>query len=359
MKKLILTLSLAAAVCLNAMGELQYHEASQFKIIGRPTDASARVYTRLPDSLKGKVRDELWNLGQNTAGIAVRFRSNATSIGAKWKNISVFNMNHMTPTGIRGLDLYCLQDNGTWTFVNSARPRERLSNKATIMEKMTCRDREYMLYLPLYNGIDSLEIGINEGATISAPQLNTPREDKPIVWYGTSITQGGCANRPGMAATNIVERKLNRVVINLGFSGNGRLDPEIANVMAAIDASIYILDMLPNVTTPQLKERIERFYTILRQAHPSTPILLLENPEFPHMRFNTETDSLIREKNVTLKDFYDKFRKAGDKNIFFIKSAGMIGNDHEATVDCNHFTDLGFERCADFMIPILKKHLKK
>lgn len=358
MKKLSLILLINALVCLNAMGELRYHEASQFKIIGRATDASEKIYTRLPDSLKGKIRNELWDLGQNTAGLAIRFHSNATKIGAKWKNHAVFNMNHMTPTGIRGLDLYCLQDDGSWTFVNSARPCEKKTNSAIIMENMSDKDREYMLYLPLYQGIDSLEIGINESAVIGTPHIMLPKDEKPIVWYGTSITQGGCANRPGMAATNILERKLNRVVINLGFSGNGRLDPEIAEVMANVDASIYILDMLPNVTNEQINERIERFYNILRKAHPYTPILLMQNPEFPHMRFNSEVNEKICEKNVTLKSFCNKFRKSGDKNIHYISSEGMMGKDNEATVDCNHFTDLGFMRCADYMLPIIKKYMK-
>lgn len=359
MKKLIFSLAIFAVTCLNVAAQLSYYDASKFQIIGRPDVVSAKAYVRLPDALKGQVRDELWNLGQNTAGIAIRFRSNATEIGAKWRNTSVFNMNHMTPTGIRGLDLYCLQDDGTWRFVNSARPAEKISNKYSIMKNMVCKDREYMLYLPLYNGIDSLEIGVNESAYITMPKANTPRVEKPIVWYGTSITQGGCATRPGMAGTNILERILDRVVINMGFSGNGKLDPEVAEVMAEIDASIYLLDMLPNVTTPMLKDNIEKFYQILRKAHPTTPILLCENPEFPNMHFNVDVDTTITIKNKVLKDYAEKFRKAGDKNVYFIPSKGQIGNDAESTVDCYHLTDLGFLRSAEYFAPIIRKYIKK
>lgn len=359
MKKLLLLLALFVLPHLGIRAQLQYHEASQFQLIGHPKVASERLYTRLPDSLKGKIREQLWHLGQNSAGMAIRFRSNASTIGARWKNMSVFNMNHMTPTGIRGLDLYCLQDDGTWTFVNSARPREQLTTTATIIDNMTSKPREYMLYLPLYEGIDSLAIGINPGATIEAPQQPLPRTDKPIVWYGTSITQGGCANRPGMAATNIVERKLNREVINLGFSGNGRLDTEVARVMANLDAGLFILDMLPNVTAEELSERFEPFYTILRKAHPTTPILVVETPDFPHKRFDTKICKTVNDKDATLKAIYEKWRKKGDRNLFFVPTAGMIGNDHEGTVDAIHFTDLGFERCANHMLPYIKKHLKQ
>ena len=359
MKRLFMLLSLFLALCATAMAQLHYHEATQFKVIGRPVPDASRVYTRLPDSLKGKVRDALWNLGQNTAGMAVRFCSNARQIGVRWKNHSVFNMNHMTATGVRGLDLYCLQDDGQWVFVNSARPGGRLANKSKIIDNLDGREHEYMLYLPLYEGIDSLEIGVEEGAGIGNPRMALPVESKPVVWYGTSITQGGCASRPGMAATSIVERRLNRVVVNLGFSGNGKLDPEVAEVMAKHDAGLYIMDMLPNCTSDLINEKIERFYTILRKAHPDTPILLVENPIFPPTRFDSEMRKEIEEKNATLAKFYKKFRAAGDKNVFFVSSAGMIGTDNEGTVDGIHFTDLGFERCADYMTPIIKRYLKE
>lgn len=359
MKRICLLFSLLLALCATATAQLRYHEATQFNIIGRPVPDEARAYTRLPDSLKGKVRDALWSLGQNTAGMAVRFCTDARQIGVKWTNHSVFNMNHMTATGIRGLDLYSLQDNGQWVFVNSAKPREQLANQSKIIENLDGKEHEYMLYLPLYEGIDSLEIGVDDGAVIDKPRVQLPVESKPVVWYGTSITQGGCASRPGMAATNIVERRLNRVVVNLGFSGNGRLDPEIAAIMAKHDAGLYIMDMLPNCTADLIEAKIERFYTILRKAHPDTPILLVENPVFPPTRFNSETRKSIEEKNATLAKFYKKFRAAGDKNVFFVSSADMIGTDNEGTVDGIHFTDLGFERCADYMTPVIKRHLRK
>ena len=136
------------------------------------------------------------------------------------------------------------------------------------------------------------------------------------------------------------------------------VDYEIAEMMAAIDAGIYVLDCLPNVTTPQIKERTERFYSILRKAHPTTPILMVQTPEFPNMRFNTETRRIIEEKDATWLEFYRKFRSAGDANVHFVSSRGMIGDDNEGTVDCAHFTDLGFERCARFFLPIFRTHLK-
>ena len=150
------------------------------------------------------------------------------------------NMNHMTATGIKGLDLYCLQD-GKWVFAGSGRPQGKV-NQATIVKDMLPEEREYLLYLSLYDGVVSLSIGVDSLSLIGGPAVDLPVRKKPLVFYGTSILQGGCASRPGMAHTNILERRLNRECINLGFSGNALLDLEIARVMAEVDASVFVND---------------------------------------------------------------------------------------------------------------------
>ena len=151
------------------------------------------------------VRKALWNLSQNTAGLYVRFRTNSTSVGARWTVKYNNQFNHITATAVKGLDLYCLQD-GKWQFVNSAIPTGK-ENHVTIVKNMLPQEREFMLYLPLYDGIDKLEIGIDPGAEIVASELNSPDRENPIVMYGTSILQGASASRPGMAATNIIGRR--------------------------------------------------------------------------------------------------------------------------------------------------------
>ncbi|MDD2961042.1 MAG: SGNH/GDSL hydrolase family protein [Muribaculaceae bacterium] len=349
---LLTTLSVSGA-------DLKYCDAAEFPLIGKGTTATSIRYTRLPDSLENISRKAVWNLGRNTAGLAVRFASNSTAIGAKWTSWLEREMNHMTPTGIRGLDLYCLQQDGTWTFVNSGRPRvNKKSTETVIISDMIPEMREYMLYLPLYDGVDSLYIGIDSTAVIEAPKAALPVSRRPIVFYGTSILQGGCASRPGMAHTNIIERKLNRETINLGFSGNGQLDYEIAEVMAAIDAGMYILDFVPNASVKQMDEQMERFYRIIRARRPEVPILFIEDPLFPHMRFNKVVERKVLEKNEALRRNYDKLKQAGEKNIYYLKADKILGDDHESTVDGNHFTDLGFAHYADLLIPIIKKHLK-
>lgn len=339
-----------------AGAQIVYHDASAFPLLGKATEATATRYERLPDSLQHISRKPLWDLGRNSAGLALRFRSNSTSIAARWEVRDNRSMNHMTPTGIKGLDLYCLQD-GEWIFAGSGRPQGKI-NKATIVKNMLPQEREYLLYLSLYDGVTSLAIGVDSLSEIRLPAIDLPRREKPIVFYGTSILQGGCASRPGMAHTNILERRLNRECINLGFSGNALLDLEIAHLMASVDASMFVLDFVPNATVEQMKERADEFYFIIRRKHPDTPILFIEDPIFTHSPFDTRIAKEVKDKNETLNAIFQSLKQRGEKNIYFLSSRDIIGHDGEATVDGIHFTDLGFMRYAEVLYPILKKHIK-
>ena len=332
---------------------LKYVDASQFQLIGKGFSDTENLYERLPARLKKVTRDPVWSLSTNCSGMAVRFRSNSTLIAVNWEVTKDVVMNHFTPTGIKGLDLYCLV-NGDWQFVNSARPSGKLS-KAVIISNMSLQDREFMLYLPLYDGLTHLEIGIEPGATIGNPDIDSPRRGKPVVFYGTSITQGGCATRAGMAYPNILSRMLDREIINLGFSGNGKLDFEIAEVMTEIEASCYVIDCLPNVTDQLMKEKYEHFLDILRKKRPDVPILLVENILYPHSMFDRKVDSTILEKNTFLRNLWKARKKQGDKNLYYAEAEGIIGDDQEGTVDGVHLTDLGFLRMSENLYPVIKK----
>ena len=284
--------------------QLVYHDASNFPLLGRATESAGARYERFPDSLKNISRAPLWNLSRNSAGMAIRFRSNSTTIAAKWVALFNTHMNHMTDTGAKGLDLYCLQKNGDWRFVNSARPKGK-TNQVTIIKNMHPEEREYMLYLPLYDGLISLSIGVDSLATISQPLVDYPIRKNPVVFYGTSILQGGCASRPGMAHTNIISRRLNRECINLGFSGNAFLDLEVAKVIAEVEASVFVLDFVPNASVAKMKERMETFYRIIRGKHPDTPIIFIEDPIFPHTFYDERVAKEVRRKNDTLKEIFN------------------------------------------------------
>ncbi|MGE5394481.1 MAG: SGNH/GDSL hydrolase family protein [Candidatus Saccharibacteria bacterium] len=334
---------------------LKYVDASEFTLMGKGFSEPKNLYGRLPAGLEGKTRDAVWSLSKNCSGLAVRFHSDSPAIAAKWEVTEDAVMNHFAPSGIKGLDLYCLVK-GKWEFVNSARPTGKIS-KTVIIDHMIKGDREYLLYLPLYDGLANLEIGVEQSAHIGLPTINSPKKEKPVVFYGTSITQGGCASRAGMAYPNILSRMLDRQTINLGFSGNGQLDLEIAEVIAGIDASCIVMDCLPNVSTEQMNEKYVPFLNIIRKKQPKTPILLVENIPYPFMYFDQTVFSSIREKNALLKKIYTDSKKA-DRNIYYLKANTLIGNDYEATVDGVHLTDLGFLRLSEGMYPVIRKLVK-
>jgi len=335
---------------------LKYVNATEFELIGKGFDDTENRYERLPSSLKDKTRPPVWSLSKNCSGLAIRFCTNSTLIAARWEVTGDVVMNHFAPSGIKGLDLYCLK-NGKWQFVNSARPAGKKTS-TTIIDHMTGDELEYMLYLPLYDGLANLEIGVKASSTIGNPKVDSPQKAKPVVFYGTSITQGGCASRAGMSYTNQLERMLNRQIVNLGFSGNGQLDLEVAEAMADIDASCFVIDCLPNVTNTQMNEKYARFLEIIRAKKPTTPILLVETVLFPHMYFDQTVYTLLHEKNTTLKRIFDTRKKQGDKNIYYQKAENLIGTDSEATVDGVHLTDLGFLRISQELYPVIKKLIR-
>lgn len=264
----------------------------------------------------------------------------------------------MTDTGTKGLDLYALVD-GEWRHAGCAQPLGKKSER-TIIANMDPIEREYMLYLSLYDGVSSLEIGVDKGATLDLPAVDSPKREKPVVMYGTSILQGGCANRPGMAHTNILGRRLDREVINLGFSGNALLDMEIAELMASVDdPGLFVLDYAPNAYADMIDANGEAFFRVIRDAHPEVPVIFIEDVIFPHALFDKAILKEVTDKNLAQRRLYDKLKKAGEKNIYYISAEGMIGDDGEATVDSIHFTDLGAMRYVDHVIPVIRKALRK
>ena len=327
------------AVAAYSQENLKYVDAAAFPVYGKAVDETFDRYGRLPGYLQGKVRGPVWNLGRNSAGLFIRFRSNSTSVSAKWTSLSKVYMNHMSPVGTRGIDLYILHD-GEWRFAGAGKPQDR-STEAVLVSGMEQTDREYMLYLSLYDGIEDIEIGVDSEAYIGQPRIGSPSAQKPVVMYGTSILQGGCVSRPGMAFTNMIARKLDRVVINLGFSGNA------------------LLDYVPNASAKQIAERGETFFRILRDAHPDVPVIFIEDPQFPHTLFNKRIAEEVDRKNKEQKALYDRLRRQGFRKLYYITSENLIGDDGEATVDAIHFTDLGASRYASKVIPVIRKALRK
>ena len=315
-----------------------------------PDSVKESPYDRLPFSWKEKVRKPVWDLSKSSAGLSVRFLTNSSAIHVKWSVLTNMTMNHMAETGIKGIDLY-FSNHGNWQFVNTARPTGK-DNEALLVSRMNGQMREYKMFLPLYDGLTNLEIGLDSGSVIMKPAKTA---GKPIVFYGTSITQGGCASRPGMAHTNIISRKLHTDCINFGFSGNGRMEEPIVELIAGIDARFYVIECLPNMSIDEVVKNVIPLVRIIRSKQPVTQIIFVENPVYE----NASLDDTVRmdtdKKNAALMDQYRKLTGQGYKDIYSIGNEGTREDDHEGTVDGVHLTDLGFMRYADFLIGKFKE----
>ena len=344
---------------------ISYYGRKHFLIEGTAIADSLKEspYDRLPISYKEKVREPVWDLSKASAGITVRFHSNSTSIGLKWTVLNDFDMPHMASTGIKGIDLYTKYNNkwryvttagalvGLKTYQNKSIPADNI-NEYELIKNMTPEFREYKLFLPLYDGVTKLEVGIDSTASI---EKASPSTVKPIVFYGTSITQGGCASRPGMAHTNIISRKLDVDCINYGFSGNGRMETPIVELISEIDARFYVIECLQNMDSEQVSERVKPLVDIIRTKHPNTPIVLVENMMYTMAFLDQTQETRLIQENAALKNEYDKIIKSGTPNIFYIKDNKDFLVDNEGTVDGVHLTDLGFLRYADYLMENFKK----
>jgi len=326
---------------------LRWYNAAQLTVEGRGwPDDQPTSFTRLPERARTFATPAVWNLGRNTAGICVRFVTDSESISARWMGGTP--MNHMALTGSHGLDLYRRKGKNDWEFVAVGRPGEKLTT-ASIAKDLPGRATEYLLYLPLYHSVPELLVGVTDGATIAPAASRARNNAKPIVFYGTSITQGGCASRAGMAHPAILGRWLDREVINLGFSGSGKMEIELAELFGEIDAEVFVLECLPNMTTEMVAERVEPFVKKLREKRPKTPVVLVENPLNPPSH----------PQNQALQKAFRNLRAAGDKNLTLLEGEPQLRGRENGTVDGVHPTDLGFLRMAEYYRPHLLKLLDR
>jgi len=338
--------------------DLLWYDALALTTLGQGWARSelAAPWDRLPARAQGVVRPEVWGLSHCSAGIEVRFATDACEVSARWTvtNASLA-MDHMPATGVSGLDLYVLRDDG-WRWTGIGRPTQSPTNQVRLAGDLpTAGMRSMRLYLPLYNGIASLAIGVPAGARLQP--LPAPAA-LPLVVYGTSIVQGGCASRPGMVYSSILGRRLDLPVINLGFSGNGRAEPEVARLVAEIPATAFVVDAVPNLSAELVTERLGGFVDTLRTAHPRTPIVVVENITYQHhdtMRPGRSDD--VR-KNQALRAVIGP-RMATDPLLHIVPGALLLGDDGEGTVDGVHATDVGFSRLAAVIAPVLRSLLPR
>ena len=334
---------------------LAWHDVTSWGVEGRilPEQSRARWFDRLPESAKATVTPAVWNLSRHSAGMMVRFQTDATEIHVDYELLSdKLSMSHMPATGVSGVDLYARDPNGDWRWVQVARPETR-KVKSQLISGMAPGTREFALYLPLYNGIESLSVGVPPDSHFES----RPPRAKPIVFYGTSITHGACASRPGMVHTAILGRRFDRPVVNLGFSGNGKMDAAVGDYLTQIDAAVYVIDCLPNMNADTVRKKCVPLVRQIRKAKPDTPIVLVEDRRNTNSWILPSRDQHHTENHAALKEAFDQLKSESMLRLHYIGGDDLYGSDGEGATDGSHANDLGFMRQADAFEPVLRATL--
>jgi lysophospholipase L1-like esterase len=355
-----LGLSVFSALCLvgaektsAAESEIHWSDLRQLGVEGRGWSDTTNFYDRLPARAERLVRPPVWNLAHDSAGLCARFVTDANEIRARWTlTDSWLYQPNATAIAVSGLDLYVKVDSG-WRWLAAGVPQAQ-TNEVTLVKNMLPGKREYLLYLPLYNGVKFAELGIPAHSVLEKAPSWGPGERKPVVFYGTSIVQGLAASRPGMVHTALLQRRFNWPVINLGFSGNGKMEPEMADLLAELDPAVYVIDCLPNMVSEEIKARTVPFIHKLRAAHPGAPIVLVED--------RTMQDSFLiagrmewyhLKSRAALRSAYEQLQAEGIKQLYYIPGEHLLGDDGEGSTDGSHPNDLGFTRQADIFAQVL------
>ncbi len=301
-------------------------------------------YRRMPQAVAEAAVEGVARLHSNTAGGRVRFRTDSDKIAVIAKVGNFSRMPHFALTGGVGFDMY-VSDTYAATFVPPVDVEDGFESVRELGEKTW---REITINFPLYADVIELHVGISEGAKLAAPTPYT--HEKPIVFYGSSITQGGCASRPGNAYTAIVSRRLNSDHINLGFSGNCRAHVPVMEHIAKLPMSVFVYDYDHNAQTPEFLEQThEKGFLIVRQARPELPIVLMTRPNV-HLR----PDEV--ERLHTIRKTYQNALARGDNNVYLIEGSElMAAAGAEATVDGVHPNDYGFYSMAGPVTELLRK----
>jgi hypothetical protein len=345
----------AMGVNAGAKGDLEWHDVTAWGVEGRilPDQERARWFDRLPADASGKVTPAVWELSRDSAGMMARFRTDATAISVHYRlSKDRLAMPHMPATGVSGVDLYARDDDGKWKWVQVTKPAAREVN-AEIVQGLAPGLREYAVYLPLYNGVEFLKVGVAKGRRFEGL---APRP-KPVVFYGTSITHGACASRPGMVHAAILGRRLDVPVVNLGFSGNGRMDAAVGEYLVQTDAAALVIDCLPNMSPEAVSEKCVPLVKQIRAARPEVPIILVEDRRFTNDWITPAKRDFHTKNHAALRAAHDRLVAEGVGNLHYLPGDHLYGDDTEGATDASHASDLGFMRQADAFEPVLRRAL--
>lgn len=340
--------------------ELEWFNCQEnpFSIHGLAECTKERFW-RLPEEIIDTISEGVGSLAKHTAGGRIRFRTDSPQVALRVQLLNQGIMAHMPRSGQSGCDLYLGAGKGIRYRMTAmpAADQDNLSYEALLVKSESMED--VTINLPLYNGVVAVYIGLNSGAKVE--EATPYKIATPIVYYGSSITQGGCASRPGNSYQAILTRWLNADHINLGFSGSAKGEPQFARYIAGLEMSAFVLDYDHNAKTVQeLEATHEPFFKIISDANPNLPIIVVSKPDFDYQAADGSysIEDSIRRREI-IKSTYEKAKGQGRK-VWFVDGETLFGERgrDSCTVDGCHPNDLGFMRMAEGLYPVLKEALK-
>ena len=323
-----------------ASDNMKWIDGRDLPIEGRAFNDTEHYYDRLPSNVTANVNSGVRTMKHHTSGMLFRFSTDSAKLVFKWVPYNTrLSMDHMPATGVSGIDVYRFDAaKGRWRYVKTGRITS--ATGASLSLDWT-PGTPCLVNLPLYNGIREFTLGIEQEASVSPLPPRASGIEKPVVFYGTSITQGGCASRPGMSFVNIIGRNLDVPVVNLGFSGSGLMELEMSEHLAAIDASCYVLDCvwnMRNMTTDAFLNRYEPFIRNLRAKRPDVPIVMAGKSD---VYCGEPID-----KDESVRALYERLVAEGWTNLVHLPKDGMYAGDFEGTVDGTHANNWGMVSLA-------------
>ncbi len=305
-------------------------------------------YRRMPEAVAKTVSESVSTLSCYTSGGRVAFVTDGDAVAISCKRAGLLRMAHMAHLGAAGFALSIRNDAGKLVFYGSFMPSDNKEGYESIIKFPTKEKRELVIHFPLYNNVTELSIGLPEGATLE--KWNGYKREKPIVFYGSSITQGGCASVPGNEYASILSRRFDSDFINLGFSGSAKGEREMMDYLADLDMSMFVYDYDYNAPTLlHLRETHYAGYRTVREKHPNIPILLCTMPGFDRRDPSPDKPSVPERRRNIILSTYARALAEGDRSIYFIDGKKVYAhfNEDGCTVDNVHPNDLGFYRMAE------------
>lgn len=341
----------------SAKGETKWVDATTLTICGHTLRNAENPYSRINAEAYGFTNKAIIRYSQYSIGLYVMFKTNSSQISAEWSVASVKVRDNMTPIVQLGVDLYVKQD-GKWRFCSVGRVSTNpkvTTYKKSLVKNMDNREKECMLYLPLWSEVKDLKIGIDEDATIEA--IPSPYKHR-VVTYGTSTPHGASPSRPGLAMLARMSRDLGIEFTNFCYSGQGKMEAESADVLADCKTDAILCYCFGNTTAKQIEERVDGFTERLVKAHPGKPIIFIRPFHTPERFFDLAKRAEYEEKFEVITRKMKALTKRY-KDVYYLDEPTAHGTDNEDTIDNSHLNDMGFDRVLKCYEPKIAKILKK